>query len=62
MAEIVEILKFFLMEHKNTFIILHDKYHGCWWPGDKMSQGIRSLVWPSYMGICRFQQKGKKSV
>ena len=34
-------LKSFLMEERNTFI-QHNQYHGCWWPGDIRSQGIRS--------------------
>ena len=34
-------LKSILMYVKDLFII-HDQYHGCWWPGDARSQGISS--------------------
>ena len=41
----------FLMEDNDPFN-LHGQYHGCWWPGGAMSQGISScdddLVHPEY--------------
>ena len=39
MAQAMEILS---REHKELHPILHNRYHGCWWPGDARSQGISS--------------------
>ena len=44
----------YLVKCRNPFIPLN-QYHGCWWPGDVRSQGIRShganLVIPEYSGF-----------
>ena len=31
-----------LLHGRQDMFILHDQYHGCWWPGDPKSQGITS--------------------
>ena len=33
----------FLPEQDKDLPILHNQYHGCWCPGDAMSQGISNI-------------------